>query len=170
MPKSKPLFFDTVVLSNFAFVQGGIAFLKERYRGRGKITLQVLEEVAKAIYAGLSDLEQIESDLLQKNGFEKTSLTTKEQTPYLHLLRNLGDGEASCIAAAFERNAIVVTDDRMARNFCKERNIAVTGTLGILKASYIDGSLQIDDADRMLAQMIACGFYSPVQKISDTLP
>ena len=57
----------------------------------------------------------------------------------------------------------------MARNICKERAIPVTGTLGILKAAYLDGVLQIDQADYMLRQMINSGFYSPVQKISDTL-
>lgn len=85
------------------------------------------------------------------------------------LLKNLGDGEASCIACALKRRGIVVTDDRMARNICKEHAIAVTGTFGILKAAYLDGILQIDEADTMLKQMVDFGFYSPVQKISDML-
>lgn len=169
MLSKKPLFFDTVVLSNFVFTLGGIHFLKKRYSGRGKVTFQVLQEIAKATYAGMNRLEEIERDLFKKNGFEKTSLVDSEQGSYLLLLRNLGDGEASCIAAASERKGIVVTDDRMARNFCKERNVPVTGTIGILKAAYLDGILRIENADQMLKEMIASGFYSPVQKISDTL-
>lgn len=169
MPIKPPLFFDTVTLSNFACIKGGIAFLQTRYLQRGHVTLQVLEELAKATYSGFSHLEEVEEQLFKKNGFTKTSLTATEQSAYILLLKNLGDGEASCIACALQRKGIVVTDDRMARSTCKERAIAITGTLGILKAAYLDGILQIEEADTMLKQMVDYGFYSPVQKISDML-
>lgn len=165
MPNKKPLFFDTVVLSNFAFVDNGIAFLQKRYQKRGHITLQVLEELAKASFSGITRLETIEKQLL----FTQTQLAQSEQSIYLSLLRNLGDGEASCIACSLQREGIVVTDDRMARAICKERSIPVTGTLGILKAAYLDGLLPIEEADAILKTMIDFGFYSPVQRISDTL-
>lgn len=168
MPNKK-LLFDTVVLSNFAFVPGGILFLKKKYGERGAVTFQVMQEIAKAVHAGMSDLEEIEKNLFQKKGFQKISMIEEEQIQYIPLLRNLGEGEASCIAVALQRKGIVVTDDRMARNFCKELNIPVTGTIGILKTAHLDGLLQIDDADRMLKHMIKAGFYSPVQRISDIL-
>ncbi len=164
MPNKKtPLFFDTVVLSNFANTENGIEVLRKKYKSRGYVTLQVLEEIAKALYAGLNHLEKIE------NLFSKTSLIKTEQETYILLLRNLGAGEASCISCAYERGGIVVTDDRMARSVCKERIIPVTGTLGILKVAYLDALITIDEADSMLKQMINSGFYSPVQKISDLL-
>jgi len=170
MPAKKPpLFFNTVVLSNFAFAERGISFLKDRYRNRGVITLQVFQEIAKATYLDFPLLEQIETRLLVKGGFQKTSLKEKEQTHYISLLRNLGEGEASCIACAQERAGIVVTDDRAARNHCKERNIFLSGTIGILKAACLDAILDKDQADRMLKEMISAGFYSPIQKISDIL-
>ncbi len=37
---------------------------------------------------------------------------------------------------------------------CKERNVLVSGTIGILKAACLDGILEIDQADQMLSQMI----------------
>lgn len=169
MPNKSVLYFDTVVLSNFAFCKDGIVFLQKRYQERGHITLQVLEEIAKATYSGFNHLEEIDENLFVKKGFTKTSLAPSEQSTYILLLKNLGDGEASCIACALQRGGIVVTDDRLARSICKERSIAITGTLGMLKAAYLDGSLQIEQADAMLKQMVDCGFYSPVQKISDTL-
>lgn len=169
MPSKKALFFDTVVLSNFALIPEGISFLRKRYHSRGHVTLQVLQEIAKATYAGLNQLDVIENTLFQKGGFIKCSLTESEQTQYIQLLRNLGEGEASCIAAGVHRKAVVVTDDRVARNFCKELNCDVTGTIGILKASCLDATLHAKDADLMLKQMIACGFYSPIQKVSDIL-
>ena len=191
MHDKKALFFDTVVLSNFAYAEGGIVFLKKRYQSRGTVTLQVLEELAKAHFAGWQQFEQLEKQLFVKvdvkvdvksdvksdvkgdikgdvkGGFIKTTLTLQEQQHYISLLKNLGDGEASCIAAAAESGAIVVTDDRTARNFCKERTIPVSGTIGILKAACLDGILSIGQADCMLEQMISSGFYSPVQKITD---
>lgn len=163
------LIFDTVSLSNFAFVHGGILFLKQRYRQRGAITLQVIQEIAKAVYAGYFQIEDIGKTLFTMEGFQKISLTEKEQDSYILLLRNLGEGEASCLACAIQRKAVVVTDDRTARNFCKERNILVTGTIGILKAACLDGILETTQADQMLAQMISNGFYSPIHKISHIL-
>jgi predicted nucleic acid-binding protein len=164
MRNKPPLFFDTVVLSNFAFVSNGISFLLKRYGKRGHITLQVMEELAKTAYSGFNHFEEIESA-----GFIKTSLVNSEHATYLALIRNLGTGEASCIAAAEQRGGIVVTDDRLARNICKERKIPLTGTIGILKAANQDSIIDLDEADSMLKKMIECGFYSPVQKISDTL-
>lgn len=163
----KPLFFDKVVLSNFAFVSNGLTFLKSRYGKRGHITLQVAEEIAKTVYSGFNHLEEISSRLYMQGGFTRTILTLSEHDTYLLLLRNLGAGEASCIAAAEQRDGIVVTDDRMARNMCKERNIPVTGTIGILKGACLDQVLDLDEADGMLKKMIEFGFYSPVQRISD---
>lgn len=167
--KQTPLFFDTVVLSNFAFANEGISFLKTRYRKRGILTFQVLQEIAKAIYAGYSQLVTIENEIFSKNGFKKISLTAKEQEQFILLLRILGEGEASCLAAALSHHGIVVTDDRAARNSCKELQIPVTGTLGIMKAACLDGSLDKQKADQMLHQMILQGFYSPINKISDIL-
>lgn len=170
LDKKHPLlFFDTVVLSNFAFTKDGIIFLKNRYQGRGIITLQVFQEIAKATYADWKPWDQIEKKLLTVGGFQKTSLTEKEQSLYILLLRTLGEGESCCIAAAHERKGVVVTDDRVARNCCKEKNIMVSGTIGILKAACLDGILEADQANHMLSQMISHGFYSPVHKITDIL-
>lgn len=166
-PDKVLLFFDTVVLSNFAFARDGLAFLKKRYRTRGIVTLQVLQEIAKATYSGYQQLEMINQLLFTKNGFQKTSLNEQEQLYYIELLRNLGEGEAACIAAASQRNGIVVTDDRLARNFCKERKVVVTGTIGILRAACQDNALEPSLADQMLNDMISQGFYSPIVKISD---
>ncbi len=168
--KKNLLIFDTVVLSNFAFAKDGINFLKKRYQQRGATTLQVLQEITKAVYAGYQQIEQIEKSLFTRRGFQKITLTEKEQNHYMLLLRNLGEGEASCLAAAIQRSGIgFVTDDRAARNFCKERDVPVTGTIGILKAACLDGILEVVHADQMLDQMVSYGFYSPIHKISDIL-
>lgn len=167
--KEIPLVFDTVVLSNFAFAEGGISLLKQRYQMRGMVTLQVIQEITKAIYAGHPMLEHFDDQMFSKNGFRKISLSEKEHADYLILLRQLGEGEASCIAAAIHRKGIVVSDDRMARNTCREKDIPITGTIGILKAAYINDDIDLKTADDMLQQMIKHGFYSPISKISDVV-
>ena len=81
--------------------------------------------------------------------------------------RALAPGEASCIAHAAAHGGIVVTDDRTARVCCKERNIVCTGTIGILKACTMDGTLTGDEADAILHAMVDASYYAPVQNISD---
>lgn len=168
MPRDRSsLFFDTVVLSNFAFAEGGILLLKKRYQGRGMITLQVIEELKKATFSSYEQLEHLENQLMTDGGFQKISLNENEQARYLIFLRHFGAGEASCLAAAIHRNGVVVTDDRMARNTCKENHVPVTGTIGILKAAHQEGVFDMETVNRMLHEMIKKGFYSPVNYISD---
>jgi predicted nucleic acid-binding protein len=45
--------------------------------------------------------------------------------------------------------------------------IPVTGTVGILKASVLDGQIPLARADDILQKMIAAGFYSPIRNIAD---
>jgi predicted nucleic acid-binding protein len=86
---------------------------------------------------------------------------------FRELLRNLGPGEASCIAAAQACAGIVATDDRVARASCTERAIPVTGTIGILRACVRDGTLALADADRILDAMTRAAYRAPIQRISD---
>jgi hypothetical protein len=44
--------------------------------------------------------------------------------------------------------------------------IPFTGTVGILKASMLDGQISISRADEILLRMIRAGFYSPIRSIS----
>lgn len=61
------------------------------------------------------------------------------------------------------------TKSRAARSACADRGIGMTGTIGILKACSIDGTLSPQQADDILEAMIGSGFYAPVRRISDLL-
>jgi len=61
----------------------------------------------------------------------------------------------------------MVSDDRAARSQCIQMNIPVTGTIGILKASVIDGLLTTAKADEILQKMVEKGFYSPIRSMAD---
>ncbi len=162
-------FFDTVTLSNFALA-GHFELLVTRYGQRAIVTPEVLNEVTDGVIAGYYALSEIEEAVDQEHVSRATPLSsTTERQIYRELLRILAPGEASCIAYAKTPAAVVVTDDRAARQCCTERDIPFTGTIGILKACCIDATLSPEEANVILLSMIDAGYYSPVQNISDLI-
>ncbi len=161
-----PYLFDTVSLSNFALV-GRLELLVERYGKRAVVTPEVLDEVTDGVSAGYVALREIEDavDGGRLSRADRLPAPAERQT-YRELLRTLAPGEASCIAHVAEHGGVVVTDDRAARQCCSERGITFTGTIGILKACSIDGTLSTEEADDILQSMIDAGYYSPIQHIS----
>lgn len=159
--------FDTVTLGNFALA-GRLDLLVSRYGPRLRVTPEVLDEVTDGVIAGYSALTAIEG-AVEDAGFSRIGLamSSAERETYRELLRVLAPGEASCIAYAKAHGAVVATDDRTARDCCAERGVTFTGTIGILKACCIDGTLAVEEADAIIQAMIDAGYYSPVQRISD---
>jgi predicted nucleic acid-binding protein len=166
MPE-RPLLFDTATLSNFA-LSDSLALLLSRYGRRLLVVSEVLDEIAAGVAAGHTALRAVEEHV-QAEKFGQASLNWQERALFGRLLRHLGPGEAACIAAASSRDGIVASDDRAARAVCLERQIPFTGTIGVLKACCLDQQLTAAEADRILAEMIRQGFYSPVNRIRDIL-
>lgn len=158
--------FDTVVLSNFLLADA--SHLLTRYAGHSIIPHAVYDEltIGARTRQGLAEIERLLNDCI----FELVSLTRSEHKVWEELTRTLGRGEASCIAVACERQAVVVTDDRVARRHCAERGVQCTGTIGMLRAGVRDSDLSAADADAVLDMMVSAGFYSPVKRVSDLLP
>jgi predicted nucleic acid-binding protein len=77
------------------------------------------------------------------------------------LLGPLHRGEASCLAIAAQRGWAFLTDDARARKAATELNVTVSGTLGVLTQAVKADLLPMDEANRVLAQMIDRGYYSP---------
>ena len=163
MPEKKWIF-DTVALSNF-LLSDSISILEERYGNRGMITWEVYDEISAGImeYPQLKQIDRLTGPKI----FKLITLSETEHDQFLELIGHLGKGEAACIAAAKERQAIVATDDRAARGQCSLMNIPFTGTIGILKAAFHEGQISLFQADDILGKMIKAGFYSPIRSISD---
>jgi predicted nucleic acid-binding protein len=161
-------YFDTVALSNFSLVDR-FDLLIARYGQRMRITSEVLDEVLEGVVTGHVSLAAVETALASARISSAESLSTSERDSYRELLRILSPGESSCIVCAKFRQGIVVSDDRTARECCKEHEVAFTGTIGILKAMCLDEMLSAHEADEILHAMIHSGYYSPVQRISDIL-
>ena len=165
MPE-KNWIFDTVTLSNF-LLSDSTFILEIRYPRCGLITCEIYDELSAGMveYPKLKHIDQLVDDEI----FKLVSLSRKEHKHFRELIVHLGKGEASCIAYAKERDVIVVTDDRSARRQCSHMKIPVTGTIGILKASVLDGHLKLDQADTILSKMTDAGFYSPLRSIADII-
>jgi predicted nucleic acid-binding protein len=169
MPDRLPdRFFDTVTLSNFA-LSGAFDLLVDRYGRSLRVTEQVRAELAAGRIRGYAELKVVEQALAAGSILPADAMTTPESELFVDLLRNLGSGEASCVALARHRTGVVATDDRAARSSCAGRGIPVTGTIGILKALCTDKNITSEEADAILARMVAAGFYSPVRRVSDLL-
>ena len=162
--------FDTTVLSNFA---ERFELLEARYRGAAFTTVEVSDELRRGVNAGYAYLEpvlrQIES--VNPDGWLRV-LALKSATE--HRLRSefdqiLDSGEASCLALAVSRGLIFVTDDLAARRLAQERDVPLTGTLGILVALVRDGALPIAEANAMLASMVQRGYRSPLGYLDELI-
>lgn len=165
MPEKKWVF-DTVALSNF-LLSDSVFILEKRYSKCSVITWQVYDEIS----AGMSEyplLRQVDK-LIEEKVFDLETLSRAAHKHFLELIGQLGKGEASCIAFAKEKSATVVTDDRTARMRCSLVKIPVTGTVGILKASLLDGQISLTQANEHLLKMIEAGFYSPIRNIADII-
>ena len=97
------------------------------------------------------------------------ALTPEERALSNTLAQGYGRGEAECIALAETRGADVLTDDRAARRRALITGVEVSGTLGVLVTLLDAGAMKLGDADRLLQQMTAAGYHSPVDTLRDLL-
>lgn len=158
--------FDTVSLSNFIFSEA-TSILEKRYKGKACITREVFNEISTGISA--YPRLKIIDDLINNRVFSIVTLSKSEHSIFRELIGNLGRGEASCIATAKIRSLIVVTDDRAARSACIQKNIPMTGTIGILKAAVVDEQVTLSQANGIHQKMVDSGFYSPIRNLTDII-
>ncbi|MBN1641660.1 MAG: DUF3368 domain-containing protein [Anaerolineae bacterium] len=164
--------FDTTVLSNLAAV-GRLDLLEKRYRPVGLTTVEVSDELRRGLQAGYGYLEdalqQIQS--ISPSGWLRIVAPASEAE---HQLRGefdllLDPGEASCLAMAISRGLVLVTDDLAARKLAQERDVPLTGTVGILLALVRNGSLSLTEANLTLAEMIGRRYRSPVDRLDELI-
>jgi len=72
----------------------------------------------------------------------------------------IGLGESSAIALAIEiGNALLIVDDKRARQFALSLDLEITGTLGLLIRAYKNGI--INDIDSIIANLRKANFRLP---------
>jgi len=150
---------DATILTNFAQV-GLSDVLRQLWSAQSCTTTDALEEYKTGIRAaGLPPLAWKELSSLV--------LTREEQVLASDLFPRLGIGERTCLAVAISRGAILATDDRPARRAAKRYDIEVIGTLGILRRCVKRNLLLQSEAQTLLEEMIAAGYYSPTRNLKD---
>jgi predicted nucleic acid-binding protein len=160
------------VLSNLAAV-GRLDLLEKRYRQVGLTTVEVSDELRRGLQSGY---EYLERALQQIQSFSPRGWLriVAPESPAEHQLRGefdllLDPGEASCLALSISRGLILVTDDLAARQLAQERDVPLTGTVGILLALVRDGSLPLTEANAILAEMIRRRYRSPVDCLDELI-
>jgi predicted nucleic acid-binding protein len=164
--------FDTTVLSNLAAV-GRLDLLEKRYRKTALTTVEVSDELRKGLQAGYGYLENVLQQIRAISPGGWLRIVAPESEPE-HQLRAefdllLDPGEASCLALAISRGLILVTDDLAARQLAQERDVLLTGTVGVLLTLVRDRSLSLTEANVILAKMIARRYRSPVDRLDELI-
>ena len=91
--------------------------------------------------------------------------TPEEVRLFAQIHRRLGKGEAACLALAIIRGLKFLTDDIDARRWSQRAGVLVSGTVGILTALVHTGVVSLDEGNRLLAEMIAKGYYAPIERL-----
>lgn len=160
------IIFDCCCLSNFA-LSNSLLILKNLYGNSAFVTEFVSAEILRGIQRGHKNLAKIQ-DSLREGWLKEVVLSTKkEKSLYETLSVSLGLGEASSIAVAKARGFFFACDDRTARRGAGLLDVKLTGTLGILKKAVRIKFIRIKDANLILAEMIAKGFYSSVSSLKE---
>jgi predicted nucleic acid-binding protein len=164
--------FDTTVLSNLAAV-GRLDLLEKRYRKVGLTTIEVSDELRRDLQAGYGYLENVLKQIqaISPGGWLRVAAP---ESAAEHQLRGefdllLDPGEASCLALAISRGLVLVTDDLAARQLAQDRDVPLTGTVGILLALVRDGVLSLAEANVILAEMIERRYRSPVDRLDELI-
>jgi predicted nucleic acid-binding protein len=164
--------FDTTVLSNLAVV-GRLDLLEKRYSTVGFTTVEVSDELRRGVQAGYAYLEDALQQVQAISPGGWLRVVAPESEPE-HRLRGefdllLDPGEASCLTLAITRGLVLVTDDLAARQLAQERDVPLTGTVGILLALVRGGSLPLTEANAILAEMIERHYRSPVDRLDELI-
>ena len=162
------IIFDCCVLSNFA-LSDSLHVIKKLYANSSYVTSFVAAENLRGILGGHNRLV-IVNEALKEGWLKETALRGEKEKALFEMLSvSLGFGEASSIAVAKTRGYIFACDDRAARKEADLLDVKLTGTIGILIKAVTKKVIDSHEADVILNQMTASGFYSPVKSIKDIL-
>lgn len=156
-----PVLMDNTVLVNFASVE------------RPDLVLEgTLEEVCTTP-AVMAEYEAgVAAGMVPEGAWRSLPQVapTSDESEFARTLSNrLGAGERSCLAVAYSRDGLFVSDDADARDEARRHDIPVTGTLGILVAAVQRGVLSQTEGNALLKAMIDSGYRSPVDRIDSLL-
>lgn len=152
---------DNTVLSNFSIVRRP-DLVRAAFVEQVGTTEQAFQEMQDGVAIG--KIPACDWDWLSR-----VTLTPVEEVQFETFYEYLGAGEASCLAVARERGYRLATDDKDARRLARQLGISLAGTIGILAILVKQGELTLVEGDRLLQDMIAAGYRSPLTTLEDLL-
>ena len=129
---------DTNIISTFVRV-GAIPLLKRLLEvKRLHITQATYNELRRALEVGCTFLEPVLSALPTQGDLELLELTREEILAVKDMPGSLGAGEAESIAVYRHRPGTrLLTNDKRARNYCRENGVICLDLPGILRALWV---------------------------------
>ena len=153
----QPVVLDNTVLTNFALVDRA-DLVMHLWPTTVCTTPSVLDEYRSGAASGLVSADAWADLAVLTMTEEETALAARFST-------RLGAGERSCLAVAVRRRGLLASDDLDARRTAQRQGVPLTGTIGILSLCVRRGYLSREEANRLLAEMIALGYHSPFDNL-----
>ncbi|WP_246986003.1 hypothetical protein [Halorientalis marina] len=159
-----PLFLDATVISNFASTDS-IEFL-----------VPVLESpvVVPAVRDEIEQGRQFGHDYLDSaveafgDGLRVSDVSPETEGEQFR--ERLDAGEADALRGAVEHDGTLATDDLAARRLADDRDVPVTGSIGILVLGIERGHIDRETADEWLDTWRETrGYYAPVESVAEVL-
>ncbi len=147
---------DTNIISTFARV-GALDQLRKLVKAnRLYLTPATFNELRRALEAGCNFLAPTLTSIRAGTELEIVELRREEILAAKDLPGSLGAGEAESIAVCVNRRGTqLLTNDKRARNFCRERSIACLDLPGILRALWVRQILPKQRVKELLVQIEA---------------
>ncbi len=129
---------DTNILSTFARVTA-IDFLRQLCKSdRLYVTPATFNELRRAVEVGCGFLAPTLAAIQSGIGLDLVELRREEILASKDLPRSLGAGEAESIAVCLQRPGTrLLTNDKRARNFCREHSIPCLDLPAILRGLWV---------------------------------
>lgn len=151
---------NTTVLSNFAQV----AHVEVLLNLPRLVTVAAVQDELEAGAETHPYLEHAQAVL--GDGIPVVTPSRAAERLEAQLLESLDPGEAQALAVADVAGGTVVTDDGDARTTANQRDIDLTGSIGLLVRFVEDGHLSAETADGYLKRWIdGAGFRSPARDL-----
>lgn len=158
----QPVVLDATVLSNFASTDG--VSLLVTVLESPVVVPAVRDELERGLDAGHEYLDTVVDAL--ETDLPIQSLPS--DSDFQEIWDRLDPGEAESLLAAIEHSGTLATDDLAARRMAAQRDVPVTGSIGLLVLGIESGRLNRDTADEWLdTWRDQRGYYAPVESVSE---
>ena len=162
----QPVVLDTTVVSNFASTDS-ISLLATVLESP-VVVRAVRDEVERGLDAGHEYLDTAVGAL--DDELPVQHLSYENEADFQDLRSRLDQGEAESLLGAIEHRGTLATDDLAARKIADQRDIPVTGLIGLLVLSVKSDQLDRDTADEWLdTWRERRGYYAPVESVTEIL-